>query len=207
MKKREVYKIVLEIAKNIAKQKKGAMFLITDKNSIKNHYNLLYTKLISGNYLSDPGCIKVIEKLATLDGAVIISPQGEILEYGARLKKAKILYGFGTRHATAVGITSSIKGSTAIIVSEESNLIKIFRNGRLILEMDSQEKSKSMNEKIISFLSEGDNALLAAAGASAAILGSAAILNPAVTPVIIVGGSVYLALKTAGRLIKERKKE
>lgn len=205
MRKKEVYKLILELAGEIAKQKKGSMFVIADEKKIKKHYELLYPKLIEGYYLNEQGINKVLEKLAALDGAVIITPAGKLIAYGAKLKKSKTIHGFGTRHATAAGITAAIKYSTAIIVSEESNLIRVFRGGTLKLEMDSQKRSRSMNEKIISFLSEGDNAILTAAGASAAILGGAAILNPVVAPVIIVGGSAYLAIKAAGRVIRNRR--
>jgi hypothetical protein len=205
MQKRQVYKLVLELAREIAKQKKGAMFVIADERKIKRYYELLYPKLIEGYYLNEEGINKVLEKLATLDGAVIITPAGKLVAYGAKLKKSKTIHGFGTRHATAAGITAAIKDSIAIIVSEESNLIRVFKGGMLKLEMDSQKRSRSMDDKIISFLSEGDNALLAAAGASAAILGGAALLNPVVAPVIIVGGSAYLALKAAGRVIRSRR--
>ena len=200
-----MYKNILEIATEIAKQKKGAMFVISNEKKIKKYYELLYPKLISNYYVNESGVNKVLEKLATLDGAVIISPEGKLIAYGAKLKKSKTIHGFGTRHAAAAGITIAIKGSTAIIVSEESNLIRVFRQGSFTIEMDSQKRSRSMNDKIISFLSEGDNALLTAAGASAAILGSAAILNPVVAPVIIVGGSAYLALKAVGRVIRGRR--
>lgn len=203
MRKKEVYKCILEIARSIARQKKGAMFVIADKRKIRKEYSLLYPNLFHNNALNEDGMSKVLEKLATLDGAVIVSNNGEVLDYGAKIKRSRVVRGFGTRHATASGITHYIKNSTAILVSEESNLIRVFKQGNLVLEMDSQQKSKSMNEKIISFLTEGDNALLTAAGASAAILGSAALLNPVVTPVIIVGGSVYLALKAAGKLMNK----
>lgn len=203
--RKEVYRKILGIAQVVAKQKKGAMFVICDKRKIKGKYELLYTRILSNHSINDPGIIKVLEKLSTLDGAIIMTPDGEFLDFGAKLKKSKTVTGFGTRHATASGITSSIKGSTAILVSEESNLIRVFRNGNMVLEMDAQEKSRSMEEKIASFLSDGDNALLTAAGASAAILGSAAILNPVVAPVIVVGGSVYLAVKATAKLMKKHR--
>ena len=204
VKKKEVYEKILLLASNIVKQKKGALFIIADKNKIRRHYDLLFPQLIQGHNISEDGVIKVLENLAVLDGAVIISPSGELIAYGARIKKSKTLRGFGTRHATASGITSSVQSSIAILVSEESNLIRVFKNGNLILEMDGEIKSKSLNSKIVSFLSEGDNALITAAGASAAILGPAALLSPIVAPVIIVGGSAYLAVKAATKLMKRR---
>jgi len=66
-----------------------------------------------------------------------------------------------------------------------------------VLEMDSEENPKSMEHKIITFLSEGDTALFTAAGISAAILGGAAV-----APIMIAGGT-YLAIKTATGIIRK----
>lgn len=197
MNKRKVYGTLLTIAKNIARSKEGALFVIAPTDKFKGLYDLLYPQLFSKHYLDEEGIFRVIEKLAILDGAVLISNSGEIVAYGAKIKKTKTVPGYGTKHAAAAGITSYVKDSTAILVSEEINWIKIFKNGKIVLEMDSEENPKSLEQKIISFLSEGDTALLTAAGVSAAFLGSAALI-----PVTIVGGT-YLAIKTTAGVIKK----
>lgn len=196
MDKRKVYEEVLHIAKQIARTKYGALFLLCDERKVKGNYELLFPQLLTSHSLNEQGMSKVIQKLATLDGAVLISYSGKILAFGAKLKRSKPIPGYGTKHAAAAGITGHIRDSTAILVSEESNWIKIFQDGKIVMEMDSEDNPKSLEDKIISFLSEGDTALLTAGGISAAILGGAAV-----APIMIVGGT-YLAIKTATGFIK-----
>ena len=197
VKKTKIYEEILIVAKRIARTKEGALFVIAKNNQFKkNLYDTLYPQLFNKHYINELGIEAVLQKLATLDGAVLISDIGEIIAYGAKLKKSRVVPGFGTKHAAASGITSHIKGSTAILVSEEVNWIKVFKNGTLILEMDSNEKPKSVENKIVAFLSERDTALLTAAGVSTALLGSALV-----APVLVISGA-YLTIRTATGLIK-----
>ena len=197
MNKRKVYEEVLHVAKQIARTKEGALFLLSNEKKIKNNYELLFPQLLTHHSINEQGMNKVIQKLATLDGAVLISYSGKILAFGAKLKRSRPVPGYGTKHAAAAGITEHIRDSTAILVSEESNWIKIFQEGKIVMEMDSEDNPKSFEDKIIDFLSEGDTALLTAGGVSAAILGGAAV-----APIMIVGGT-YLAIKTATGFIKK----
>ncbi|MBI5148522.1 DNA integrity scanning protein DisA nucleotide-binding domain protein [Candidatus Pacearchaeota archaeon] len=198
MKKKEVYKKVLVIAKQIARKKEGALFLIVPEKKLKNAYDLLYPDIVKDYQLDEKGIDAVIEKLATLDGAVIISDTGKLIAYGAKLRKSKAVKGYGTKHAAASGTTAFIKNSTAIVVSEEVNWIRIFQKGNIILEMDSSENPRPVEDKVAAYLSTGDKALLAAAGISVAAIGSVMI-----APIMIIGGT-YLAIKTAAGLIKKK---
>ncbi len=195
--KQEVYKILLPIAKEIAKQKEGALFVIGPKREFRKRYEPLFPQMFTKHKINEPGIEKVLVKLATLDGAVLLTNEGELLAYGSKVKGSMPMPGYGTRHAAARGVTTRMKNSTAILVSEEANWVKVFKEGNIILEMDSESTPKSMEQKIISFMTEGDTALLTAGGISAALLG-----GPAVAPIMVVGGA-YLALKTATGLIKK----
>jgi len=199
MKKEKVYELALTIAKNIAKLKKGTLIVIGPKNKFRGAYERLYPQLISNYNIKEKGIKIVLEKLATLDGAILLSDSGEILAYGAKIKKSKPVLGHGTKHAAASGITNYIKNSTAILVSEEINWIRVFQNGKIIMEMDPQtmESSTTLNHKIASFLSDKNTALLTATGISAAVLGLA--------PTLIIGGT-YLTVKTATGIIKRHLK-
>ena len=201
MDKNEVYKILLPVAKEIARQKEGALFVIGPKKKFIRKYETMFPQLISSRKINEAGMEKVLVKLATLDGAVIISNNGELLAYGAKIKRSKPVAGYGTRHAAASGITTYMLDSTAILVSEEVNWVKVFKEGSIVMEMDSENTPRSMENRIISFLNEGDTALLTAGGISAAILGGAAV-----APIMIVGGT-YLAIKTATGLIKKNWKQ
>lgn len=193
----KVYEIVLPVAKQIARSKEGALFIIGPQNKFKNIYDPLFPQVLAKCNIKQAGMGKVLEKLGTLDGAVIISDKGDLIAYGVKLKKSIPVPGYGTKHAAAAGVTTFVPGSTAVLVSEEINWIKVFKEGKIVLEMDSEESPKSLDNKIISFLSEGDTALLTAAGISAAILGGAAV-----APIMIAGGT-YLAIKTATGIIRK----
>ncbi len=193
-KKEEVYDKLLDIAKAVSNNKEGALFVIAKSKKLKNLYEVLYPQIISSVSIFNKGSKELILKLSELDGAFLIDNNGIIIAFGARIKKSKTLAGFGTKHAAAVGITEHIKHSVAILVSEESGWIKVFKDGKLIIEIDPTKNTPpSIMHKVISFITDNDTALLATAGASAAIMG--------VIPVVVVSGT-YLAIKTTSNIIK-----
>ncbi|MDL5503730.1 MAG: DNA integrity scanning protein DisA nucleotide-binding domain protein, partial [Candidatus Methanoperedens sp.] len=177
----------------------GALFVITDRKQIEGNYRLHYPQIqLTGNLLSK-GMDAVVEKLATLDGAMIFTPDGEMVAYGARILKSETLLGFGTKHAAARGITLYDDTITAILVSEETGWIKIFQKGEIVLETDAVDIEPSTLDKVSRFLTNQDTALLASAGIAAAALGTAG-------PVLIVGGA-YMVIKTAGQMISSALKK
>src|SRR3989337_2660194 len=125
-KKSEVMRNILNISKRLARENQGALFVIADRKQIEGNYRLHYPQIqFAGNLLSK-GMDAVVEKLATLDGAMIFTPDGEMVAYGARILKSETLLGFGTKHAAARGITLYDETITAVLVSEETGWIKIF---------------------------------------------------------------------------------
>lgn len=140
----------------------------------------------------------VVEKLATLDGAMIFTPKGEMVSYGARILKSETVLGFGTKHAAARGITLYDESITAVLVSEETGWIKIFQKGEIVLETDAVDIEPSTLDKVSRFLTNQDTALLASAGIAAAAVGAG--------PVLIVGGA-YMMIKTAGQIISSALKK
>jgi len=188
----EVMAVILNISKSLAKDKLGALFVIADRGRITGNYRPHYPQLqFTGNILSK-GMDSVVEKLATLDGAVIFSPDGVLLAYGSRILKSETLLGYGTKHAAAKGITSFDKSATAVLVSEESGWIKVFQKGEIVLETDSVDIEPSTLEKISSFLTNKDMALLASAGIAAAA---------GFAPAVLIVGGAYMVVKTAGEVI------
>lgn len=192
-KKEAVYNFLLETSKEIARKKLGVLFVIAQKGSFKGIYEPLYPQVIEDHSIFEKGSKELILKLAELDGAFLINDDGILVAFGARILKSKALPGYGTKHAAAVGITSYVKNSSAILVSEETHWIKVFKNGKMILEMDASKTPPSVMHKVVTFITDNDTALLATAGASAAIMGF--------IPVVIVSGT-YLAIRTASGIIK-----
>ncbi len=190
--KSEVMRVILNVSKSLAKQNEGALFIVADREKIAGNYRLHYPALQFGGNILSKGMDAVVEKLATLDGAVILTPEGELIAYGSRILKSETLLGFGTRHAAARGITRFDNSFTAVLVSEESGWIKVFQNGDVVLETDAVEIEPSTLEKVSRFLASHDMALLASAGIAAATVGAPAVL--------IVGGA-YMIVRTAGQVI------
>jgi len=192
--KSEVMRVILNISKHLAKENQGALFIIADREKIEGNYKLHYPPVqFAGNLLSK-GMDAVVEKLATLDGAVIFTPDGELVAYGSRILKSETLLGFGTRHAAARGITLFDDSFTAILVSEESSWIKVFQKGDVVLETDAVDIEPSTLDKVSRFLTNHDMALLAGAGISVA----AGIVS---APAVLIVGGAYMMVKTAGSVI------
>jgi len=199
--KSEVMRVIINIAKSLAKEKEGALFILADRKKIEGNYRLHYPQIqFSGNLLSK-GMDQVVEKLATIDGAIIFTPDGEMIAYGARVLKSETLLGFGTRHAAARGITLSDATFTAVLVSEESGWIKVFQKGEIVLETDSVDIEPTTLEKVSLFLANRDMALLAGAGITVA---AGMVSAPAV---LIVGGAYMMVQKASSVLSSAFKKE
>jgi len=196
--KSEVMRNILNISKRLAKDNQGALFIIADREKIDGNFRLHYPQIqFAGNLLSK-GMDAVVEKLATLDGAMIFTPKGEMVAYGSRILKSETLLGFGTKHAAAKGITLYDDTVTAVLVSEESGWIKVFQKGEIVLETDAVDIEPTTLDKVSRFLTNQDTALLASAGIAAAALGAPAVL--------IVGGA-YMMVKTAGSMISSALKK
>jgi hypothetical protein len=184
-----VMDVILGVAKSISKSGEGGLIVIAERAEIEGLYETHYPQFTSSSQITEKGMNVVLEKLATIDGAMIVSPRGELISYGARLLRSTTLPGFGTRHAAASGITEAIPQATAVLISEESSWIKIFQNGSIVLEMDASEVNPNVMEKVAGFLTRGDTALLAAAFLSIVVV--------RVTPesIVFIGGA-YLIVKS-----------
>ncbi len=184
-----VMDVILGVAKSISKGGQGGLVVVAERSAVEGMYETHYPQFTTASPITEKGMSTVLEKLATIDGAMIISPGGELIAYGARLLRSTTLPGFGTRHAAASGITESIPAATAVLISEESSWIKIFQNGAIVLEMDASEVNPNVMEKVAGFLTRGDTALLAAAFLSIVVV--------RVTPesIVFIGGA-YLIVKS-----------
>lgn len=160
---------VLNIAKSISRSGEGSLMIIAPREDVNGLYETHYPQITSNSLITEQGMNVVVEKLATIDGSVIITPKGELVAFGARILKSTTLPGFGTRHAAAAGITESLPASTAILISEESSLIKIFQKGTVVIEMDAAEINPNAMGKVIAFLTRNDMALIVATGLSLAV--------------------------------------
>lgn len=184
---------LIQVGLRIAKRDEGALFVIGKID----HKNLVDQIVPSFKVIENP---KLLESLALIDGAVIINKDGMLKSYGAMIKSTKTLKNFGTRHSAA--LSASKKDNLVILVSEEDKKLKIFKDGKMIMQIDALQKGI---EKSI----PGAIKVLESVGAGAVGTIGAGLLVPslgiALLPGIIVFGSVYYLGKLLNRKFNNKK--
>jgi len=181
---KETIEIVLGLANKFALEKKGSLFIITDKDMSKQ-YDLLYPDLFSNRDINikNNAVRIVIEKLADLDGAFIIDTKGKIIAYGAKIKKTKVFLGHGTRHSAALGV-SKIDNVMAILSSEEDGLVRIFKKGLLNAEINPfTGKNKKFYEKLADLFTKPEIQVATSGGVASLLIG----INPLLAGAIFTG--------------------
>jgi hypothetical protein len=181
---KETIEIVLSLANKFALEKKGSLFIITDKDMSKQ-YDLLYPDLFSNRDINikNNAVRIVIEKLADLDGAFIIDTKGKIIAYGAKIKKTKVFLGHGTRHSAALGV-SKIDNVMAILSSEEDGMVRIFKKGLLNAEINPfTGKNKKFYEKLADLFTKPEIQVATSGGVASLLIG----INPLLAGAIFTG--------------------
>ncbi len=192
--KKKIEEKILNIAVYLARKGEGALFVIGDKVD----YGILVKQRIEKFNLFDSGADKLLKSIATMDGGVIIDNEGNVLAYGAMIRKTRPFVGYGTRHASA--FTASMKGNTAILCSEEEHKVKIFKNGRLIMQIDGLQKNV---EKEIPKISGILESLGAGVVGTIGVAALAPALGIALIPGVIVFGAGYYAIKSIIKHVKK----
>jgi DNA integrity scanning protein DisA with diadenylate cyclase activity len=86
----------------------------------------------------DPRIREAIKNFSVLDGAFIIREDGVVLAAGRYLSASsdvvKIPLGLGARHAAAAQITSETD-CIALVVSQTSGAVRLFKDGNIVLEL------------------------------------------------------------------------
>lgn len=130
---KELEECLIKIGLKIAKRNEGALFVIG-----KTKYSPLVEQTVPKfKAQKNP---KLLESLALMDGAVILDKDGIVKAYGARIESSITYKNHGTRHAAALG-ASKEKGNICILVSEEDKKIRIFKEGKMIMQIDPKEKN------------------------------------------------------------------
>ena len=178
---------IIKVCFKIAKRSEGALIVIGDCD-----YKPLVEQVVTPfSIIENP---KLLESLALMDGAVIIDKFGIMKAYGVMLKvnKLSMLKNFGTRHQS--GLSASMnEGNTAYVVSEEDNKVRIFREGKLILEIDGRQKNIEKNiPKIGTILETIGIGTIGSVGTTVLIPSLGLAIIPGV---IIFGGAYYLINK------------
>jgi len=147
--KRTVFERVLSLALELAAEGRegkpiGAIFVIGDakevaENSKQNIINPFkgYTEK-ECNILSET-MSETIKEFSSIDGAFIIKGNGAIISAGTyllpKIVTEDLPQGLGARHAASAAITAATH-SIAITISESTGSVRIWRQGRLITEIE-----------------------------------------------------------------------
>jgi diadenylate cyclase len=124
----------------------GTLFVIGDSNQVMEQSRPLSLNPFQGysederNMLS-PEVKRALRAFAVLDGAFVVREDGVVLAAGRYLnfeeKQVRIPLGLGSRHMAAAGITHETD-AIAVVVSQTSGTVRVFRHGRAVLELASR---------------------------------------------------------------------
>lgn len=210
---KKVISQVTQLVNEMANKKKGSFFIIT-KSDISNKYEPLYPDIFSKRKISifKKETQTLLLALLELDGAIVIDNNGYVIDYGVKVKKTKILFGHGTRHSAARGI-SCTPNVLSIISSEEDGRVRLFKNGEMVAEINPKTgKSKMFFERIGELFSKPELHVATAGGVASLLLR----INPWVAGIVFTGswivtkyGIVSLQdfLKTGHLVVKKGTKD
>ncbi|NLX14155.1 MAG: hypothetical protein GXY44_10955 [Phycisphaerales bacterium] len=146
----EVLESVIDIAVALGSEGRegkplGTLFVIGDSERVLSLSRQLILNPFQGypptrRNILDPHLIETVKELAAIDGAFVIRGDGVIESAGTYLKTAspedyRIPQGLGARHHAAAAITG-ISQSVAITVSQSTGTVTIFRDGKIITELE-----------------------------------------------------------------------
>ncbi len=176
-------KHVIKLAMDMGKRRKGSLIVLSPKD-IRRHYSLLYGRFIRPFRISEK-MYPVLESLSSLDGAIIVVGN-EVVDAGAKIRKTKTFPGHGTRHSAGLGI-STIPGVISVLSSEEDGMVRVFKEGRLVMEINpSTGEEPTLLDRIASLLSKKEVQILGSGGIASVALG----LNPFVATLIFAGSYI-----------------
>jgi hypothetical protein len=181
---KEIEEKIIEVGLRIARRGEGAL-IVFGKAKFKP---LVKQKVPPFKIVEN---LKLLESLALIDGAVIIDHEGIMQNYGVMIESKRTMNGYGTRHSA--GLNASLnKDTTAFVISEEDKKIRVFKDGKIVLQIDALEKGI---EKRTSEIGE----ILASIGAGTVGTLGMGMLIPGIgltlIPGVILFGSTYFLLK------------
>ncbi len=121
----------------------GALFVVGDSAKVMEQSRALSLNPFQGysedeRNLLNPEVKHALRAFAVLDGAFVLREDGVVLAAGRYLnfeeKDVRVPLGLGARHMAAAGISRD-SNATAICVSQTSGAVRVFRHGRVVLEL------------------------------------------------------------------------
>jgi DNA integrity scanning protein DisA with diadenylate cyclase activity len=140
-----VFNLALELANEGREGKPiGAIFVLGDSAQVIANSRQMIMNPFKGypdgeRNILDNNMTETVKEFSTIDGAFVIKGTGTILSAGTyllpKLITEELPQGLGTRHAAAAAITAATK-SIAITISESTGAVRIWRQGRLVTEIE-----------------------------------------------------------------------
>lgn len=121
----------------------GALFIIGDSAKVMENSRPLSLNPFQGysedeRNMRNPEVRRALRAFTVLDGAFVLREDGVVLAAGRYLnfeeKDVRVPLGLGARHMAAAGITRETK-ALAVVVSQTSGTVRVFRGGRVVLEL------------------------------------------------------------------------
>jgi DNA integrity scanning protein DisA with diadenylate cyclase activity len=122
----------------------GALFVVGDSNTVMEKSRQLTLNPFQGysedeKNIMNPDVRHALHAFAVLDGAFIVREDGVVVAAGRYLNFAEeqevdVPLGLGARHMAAAGISRD-SDAIAIVVSQTSGSVRVFRHGKAALEL------------------------------------------------------------------------
>jgi len=126
----------------------GSIFVIGDSIAVLEKSRQLTINPFQGlseaeRNILDPRITEAVKNFSVLDGAFVIREDGVVLAAGRYLQSGSeelhIPLGLGARHAAAAMITSTTE-AIAVVVSQTSGSVRIFREGNIIFDLHQSHR-------------------------------------------------------------------
>jgi len=142
---RDVLELAIELGQKGQKgEPVGALFVVGDAGKVMNKSRpLSYNPFEKSHvHVGDPIVNVMLKEFSRLDGAFVISDNGKIVSAYRYLEPSAqgvdIPKGLGARHMAAGAITRDTN-AIAIVLSESDGLVRAFKGGELVLELDPED--------------------------------------------------------------------
>lgn len=122
----------------------GTIFVVGDPDVLAGYSQQMVMNPFHGyaedqRNILDPTLKETLKEFAVIDGAFVVRWDGVVMAAGAYLKVAQdaspsLPGGYGSRHRAACAITE-VTNSIAVVLSQSSGEVTIFRKGRVMLSL------------------------------------------------------------------------
>jgi DNA integrity scanning protein DisA with diadenylate cyclase activity len=149
-----VFEAVLNLAVELASQGRegkpvGTIFVLGDHQQVMQFsrqtiFNPFHGYPEEERNILNPELRETLKEFSALDGAFVLREDGVVLCAGRHLSAAlastvDLPQGLGSRHVAAAGITSVTK-AIAIVISESTGDVRIFKDGAIFMEIEKPQR-------------------------------------------------------------------